>query len=377
MPKLASDMKKNAHSRAGLAVATLLAVLMCTKPSISAAFKNVQVSQTPPAFALKDTKGKEWKSAEIFGRMATVVVFWATWSPRSSEVIVDLEALRAKLGPEKFQVVTVNCEHPSISAADREAIAATAGKFGFSGPVLVDDGLVAYNEYGAMALPSTLVVGADGKVAYLLAGYPSTLREDLADAVRVAAGLPSEVALRPVQEYVPKNHALMYYNLGRQLASKGQEEKAEAQLKISIEKDPDFKKSRVELGLIYKKTGRHDLARAEFQRAKEIDPKDHEALYQLAVVNLQTANFSEAGKLFEALLTEFPEREEFSLGGALAAKYQGNDEEYRKGRAAAAKLFPAAARYIYEMGGVAESQKDPALAAELYRRALEAALSKR
>lgn len=376
MPKLPSDMKKNAHSRAVLAVATLLAVLMCTKPSISAAFKNVQLSQTPPAFALRDTGGKEWKSAEIFGRGAAVVVFWATWSPRSIEVIVDLEALRAKIGPEKFQLVTVNCEHPSISAADREAIAAAAKKNGFSGPALVDEGLVAFNEYGAMALPSTLVVGADGKVSYLLAGYPSTLREELADAVRVAAGLPSEVALRPVQEYVPKNHALMYYNLGRQLASKGQEEKAEAQLKISVEKDPDFKKSRVELGLIYKKTGRHDLALAEFQRAKEIDPKDHEALYQLAVVNLQTANFPEAGKLFDVLLAEFPEREELALGGALAAKYQGKDEEYRKAREAAAKLFPAAARYVYEMGGVAESQKDSALAAEFYRRALEAALSK-
>ena len=362
------------RSRSVLIFSAVLLTLWCAKPSISAAFKNVQVSQTPPAFALKDTSGREWKSADIYGRGATVVVFWATWSPRSSEVIHDLEALRAKIGPEKLQVVTVNCEHPSISAADRDAIAAVAKQVGFSGPVLVDDGLIAFNEYGTMALPSTLVLGADGKVAYLLAGYPSTLREDLADAVRKAAGLPTEAEQRPVQEYVPKNHALMYYNLGRQLASKGQDEKAEAQLKISVEKDPDFKKSRIELGLIYKKTGRRDLALAEFQRAKEIDPKDHEALYQLAIVSLQTGKFAESGKLFEELLAEFPEREEFALGGALAAKYQGKDEDYRKGREAGAKLFPAESRYVYEMGGVAESQKDLTVASEFYRRALESAL---
>lgn len=354
-----------------------LVILWCAKPSISSAFKNVQVSQTPPAFALKDTGGREWKSADIYGRGATVVVFWATWSPRSSEVIRDLEALRTEIGPEKIQIATVNCEHPSVSAADREAIAAAAKQGGYSGPVLIDDGLVTFNEYGAMALPSTLVVGADGKVAYILAGYPNTLREDLMDAVRVAAGLPSEAEQRPVLEYVPKNHALMYYNLGRQLASKGQDEKAEAQLKTSVEKDPDFKKSRVELGLIYKKTGRHELALAEFQRAKEIDPKDHEALYQLAVVYLQTGKFAEAGKLFDELLTEFPEREEFALGGALAAKYQGQDEAYRKGREAGEKLFPAAPRIVYEMGGVAESQQDVTLAAEFYRRALESALAAR
>ena len=40
-------------------------------------------------------------------------------------------------------------------------------------------------------------------------------------------------------------------------------------------------------------------------------------------------------------------------------------------------LFPADARYIHEMGIVADSQKDLPVAAELYRRALEAALAKK
>ena len=358
-------------------VATIaLVTLWCVRPSVSAAFKNVQVSQTPPVFALKDLGGKDWKSADIYARGATAVVFWATWSPRSAEVLRDLEALRAKIGPEKIQILTVNCEHPAISSADRDAIGAAAKQFDLTGPVLVDDGLVVFNDYGAMALPSTLVVGADGKVAYILAGYPTTLRDELADAVRKAAGVPTEAEQRPVQEYVPKNHALMYYNLGRQLASKGQDEKAEAQLKISVEKDPDFKKSRVELGLIYKRTGRTELALAEFERAKRIDPKDHEALYQVAVVSLKAGRFDEAASHFTALLEEFPEREEFALGAALAAKYQGKQEEYRKGREAAAKLFPADPRYVYEMGSVADAQKDVPVAAELFRRALESSLKK-
>jgi thiol-disulfide isomerase/thioredoxin len=354
-----------------------LVTLWCAAPSISAAFKNVQVGQIPPVFTLKDLGGKEWKSEAVYTGKATAVIFWATWSPRSAEVIRDLEALRAKIGPEKVQIVTVNCEHPTITSADRDAITAAAKDLGLSGPALVDDGLIAFNDYGAMALPSTLVVGTGGKVDYILAGYPTTLRDELADAVRKAAGLPTEAEQRPVQEYVPKNRALMYYNLGRQLASKGQEEKAEEQLKIAIEKDPDFKKPRVELGLIYKKTGRHELALAEFKRAKEIDPKDHEALYQLAAVTLQAGKFAEAAGLFADLLTEFPEREELALGAALAAKYQGKEEEYRKGREAAVKLYPADPRYIYEMGGVAESQKDAALAAEFYRRALGDALKKK
>jgi thioredoxin-like negative regulator of GroEL len=369
-------MRHKTRFRALVVAGVTLLTLVCSKPSISAAFKNVAATQTPPAFTLKDVGGGEWKSADLFGRLPTVVIFWATWSPRSAEVIHDLEALRAKIGTDKVQIVTVNCEHPEITAADRGTIAAVAKKDGFSGPALVDDGLVVFNDYGAMALPSTLVVGTDGKVTYTLAGYPTTLRDELADAVRKAAGLQTEAELRPPQEYVPKNHALMYYNLGRQLASKGQEEKAEAQLKIAVEKDPDFKKSHVELGLIYKKTGRHDLALAEFQRAKEIDPKDHEALYQVAAVSLQAGKFAEAGKLFSDLLAEFPEREEFALGAALAAKYLGREDEYQKGRETARKLYPAEPRYVYELGGVAESQKDLPVTAELYSRALAAALKK-
>jgi Flp pilus assembly protein TadD len=368
-------MERCARVRVVVAAAVGAFLLWSTTSSISAAFKNVQIGETPPGFAMKDLSAKEWKSAEIYAKGVTVLVFWATWSPRSAEVLRDVEALRAEIGPEKVQIVSVNCEHPTLSSSDREAIAAAAKTLGLTGPALLDDGLVVFNDYGAMALPSTLIVGADGKVQFILSGYPTTMRGDFADAVRKAAGVPTAVELRPVPEYVPKNHALMYYNLGRQLLVKGQDEKAEAQLATAVEKDPDFKKPHLELGIIYKKTGRHELALKEFQRAKEIDPKDHESLYQVAAVSLQAGQFAEAEKLFRELHDEFPEREELALGLSFAVKYQGRAEEYLKLRESAAKLFPATARYVYEMAGVAEGQKDLAVAAELYRRALEAALA--
>ena len=81
----------------------------------------------------------------------------------------------------------------------------------------------------------------------------------------------------------------------------------------------------------------------------------------MAVVSLRAAKFPESQALFTELSAEFPEREELALGAALAAKYQGKDEEYRKGREAAAKLFPADPRYIYEMGAgrrLAEGPRD-------------------
>lgn len=359
-----------------LPVALLAAgLLVAVEPSVSAAFKHVVVGEAPPAFKLKDLGGKEVASGDLYGKGTVAVVFWATWSPRSADVLRDLEALRTELGPDTFSIVTLNCEHPAISAADRELIAGQAKQLGLTGPVLVDDGLIAFNDYGAVALPSTLVVGTDGKVAFALSGYPTTMRQDLSDGIRRAAGLPTEASEQVVAEYVPKNHALMYYNLGRRLAEKGQDEKAEGQFATAVEKDPDFKKVRVELGLLYKRTGRPERALEEFRRAKEIDPKDHEALYQVAAVTLLAKDFPGAEKLFAELHEEFPEREEIALGLAVAQKYQGRDADFAKTREAAAKLFPADPRYLYELGGVAEGQQDLALAAELYRRALEAGLT--
>ena len=68
---------------------------------------------------------------------------------------------------------------------------------------------------------TTKQTAGQGKVSFALAGYPTTMRSDLADGVRQALGLPTSVELRPPQPYVPKNHALMYYNFGLRLLEKG------------------------------------------------------------------------------------------------------------------------------------------------------------
>ena len=109
---------------------------------------------------------------------------------------------------------------------------------------------------------------------------------------------------------------------------------------------------------------------------KELDPRNHEAGYQAAAVSLRAKKYAEAGALFQELNTEYPEKEEFALGLALAHKYQGNKEDYGKISAAAKDLFPAEARYYYELGGVAEMAEDIELAALFYRRALDKAFTK-
>lgn len=369
-------LRRPFFSRVIAAALLLQAILWMGSPPLSAAFKRVSRNDPPPTFSLVDLDGKEWKSDDLYPGKVTVVVFWATWSPRSREILEDLEKLRRELGDERVQVIAVNAEHTEISPSDVSAIRKVAGELDLTALVLLDQGLVAYNEYGAMALPSSLVVDAEGVVTFDLAGYPTTMRSDLGDAVRKALGLPTSAELRPPEEYVPKNHALMYYNFGKRLMEKGQEEKGEAQLLTAVERDPDFVKPRVLLGIYFKKTRRLEEALEQFDKVREIDPANEEASYQAASVSLRAARFPEAEALFGSLHEEFPEREEFALGLALAHKYQGREEESRALAERASGLLPAPAHILYELGGVAEGQGDLQAAAPLYRRAIEGSLGK-
>ena len=353
----------------------LVLLLLFASPSIPAAFKNVVSGERPPDFRLRGLDGSEYSSSDILPGKVTVIVFWATWSPRSLEVLADLTTLTGELEGESFQAVAINAEHPEITRGDQEKIKELTS--GSAALILLDDGLKSFSDYGTMALPSMLVCDKEGKVIFTMAGYPTTMRSDLTDAVKRSLGLITEEEVAVVEEYVPKNRALMYYNLGKRLYEKGQEEKAVVQLLESVERDPDYVKSHVLLGILYKKTGQPDKALKEFERVMELDPRDQEAGFQAAAITLRSKRFAEAESLFQELAVEFPEREELALGLALAHKYQGHDEEYEKNRKQAADLYPADARFYYDLGSVAEEAEDLEEAAALYRGAVEKAIKTR
>jgi Flp pilus assembly protein TadD/peroxiredoxin len=354
-------------------LAALLAVAAPPRPC-EAAFKNVAIGQPVPAFELKDPEGRSWQSASGLAGRVSVILFWATWSPRSREILEELEKLRAAVGPERLQLVAVNAEHLAITAVDRAAIQELISGTHSSATVLLDEGLVTFNAFGTMALPSSLVVDAGGRVTFMLAGYPMSMRSDLADAVYQALGLPTSEQLRPVREYVPKNHGLMYYNFGRLLLEKGQEEKAVEQFRISVERDPAFKKPLLELGLHHLRAGEAEEARTAFMKVLEIDPHDAEAQYQAAAASLRAGRFEEAAARFEALAAEYPDRGGFVLARALAEKFLGREEQYHADLVKAAALHAPEPRVLFDLGGVAERVGSLPLAVDLYRRALEQAL---
>jgi len=95
-----------------------------------------------------------------------VVLFWATWSPRSAEALADAQQLHADKG---VLVAAVNVDTAAPDGPTPSALAQMTQDVDF--PVLVDRGLALFEQWGVVAVPSLALVDGDGRVVHVLDGY--------------------------------------------------------------------------------------------------------------------------------------------------------------------------------------------------------------
>ena len=106
---------------------------------------------------LAGTAGEQLDDAEL-AKGTCVVVVWATWSPRSHDIVERVQAL-AGHWRSRARVFTLDFEE------DRRTIAAFLGGRALGVPIFLDaDGTFA-KKYAVATLPGLLVV-VDGKVEY-------------------------------------------------------------------------------------------------------------------------------------------------------------------------------------------------------------------
>lgn len=160
------------HSR-DLAVGATLpsrwagAVALLASPVVDA----VQAGERAPAFGLPGPAGATVNLEALRGRVV-LVDFWASWCAPCKLSFPWLGELQARLGPRGLQVVAVNL--------DREARAAEAFLRALE-PQMRAPLLVAFDpagdtprRYGVKAMPTSVLIGADGVVRLHHGGF----RED-------------------------------------------------------------------------------------------------------------------------------------------------------------------------------------------------------
>jgi thiol-disulfide isomerase/thioredoxin len=93
-----------------------------------------------------------------------LVNFWATWCEPCRHEMPSIQRLRDRLGDKRFAVLLVNVDEPEAR------VRRYVDEVRLDLPIVLDPGKRATSQWGVKILPSTFLVGPDGRVRYRLVG---------------------------------------------------------------------------------------------------------------------------------------------------------------------------------------------------------------
>ena len=175
----------------------------------------------------------------------TVLLFWATWSPRSKQALGLWEKFGDDYTEQPLTIITINSEKVELSTQDQQKIDNYIAENIPNLAVVQDKGLNLFNTYAVSALPTAFFLDSSGKVLHRYPSFPTSAALDLQEELEITLGLrqrqtEEETASRGKLDYQPKNNALLYYNMAVQLYKKGFREKAIQRIVIALQKDPEY-----------------------------------------------------------------------------------------------------------------------------------------
>lgn len=144
-----------------------------------AALCRVKVGDAMPEIELPKVLGGNAKLSDLYGKGATVVVFWKGDRQMAVDELADLGPdVVQELGPRGVEVVGIAVNEPAATA--RSTIQKSAADF----PQLLDVDGKAFAKIGTKKLPWTLVLDANGKIVWFDLEYSLATRRELQQALR-------------------------------------------------------------------------------------------------------------------------------------------------------------------------------------------------
>ena len=113
---------------------------------------------TPP-LELKDVNGGAHDLARYKGKVV-LINFWATWCEPCRQEMPSIQRLRDKFAGKPFVVLAINVDEPD--ARVRRFLEQTLLDL----PVLMDPNKTATRGWGVRVMPTTFLVGPDGRIRY-------------------------------------------------------------------------------------------------------------------------------------------------------------------------------------------------------------------
>jgi tetratricopeptide (TPR) repeat protein len=297
-----------------------------------------------PNLAIRTIDGKQISLDEQKGKI-TVLAFWKQDDEKSNKMLTDLSRISQEFQNKDVTFLAINGDKASDKQIREMPLAKEPTCLFVSDP-----DLATYSTLGILVLPTTLIVGPDGKLAFIQDLYSRNfytqtrayvrflLREITQDQLNAELDPGTTVKLSPA-----RIKAERYVNLGRVLLDIKEKAKAREALKKAVEADPSFPEPHLLLAGLCLEDKEIRGAGAELEQALILCPSPRE------------------GKLLQGLT--YAGQGEDGLAIAVLQELVENNPQ------------PPPEAY-YEMGKIYEKQKKISEALEAYQTALKLLLAR-
>ncbi len=360
-------VRRKSHLFSALAV--LIGILGIVPAA--ATLQELQVGVEAPEFQLESLSGKTVRLSELRGEKLTAVVFWSTWSRKSEENLLKMKEMVESYGARGFSAGAINVDDQNFSAESLLKVRNTADAMSLNFPVMIDRGLATFRDYGVIAVPSTVILDAKGKIVYDLSGFPLVGAREMELLIsNLIEGKKIEVEAE--KGYQPNKTALRYYQLGRKSLKSGRmASMAEKYFLKAAESDSRFISPRLSLAAFYRDRNNLAAAREQLTKALECEPENSVALCRMGLLLVEAGETEKGIELLDRSLAgedNYPICRAY-LGYALG-KTDRKKESVERFREAAEQNPRDAEIFLYE-GKMHEEKEEVAQAAEAYRQSLE------
>jgi len=297
-----------------------------------------------PNLTIRTIDGNQISLDEQKGKII-VLAFWKHDDDKSSKMLTDLSRVSQECQDKDVTFLAINGDRASERQIGEMALAKKTSCLFASDP-----DLAAYSSLGILVLPTTLIIGPDGKLAFIQDLYSRNFYTQTRAYVRFLLGEITQEQLNAeldpgtsVKVSSARIKAERYVNLGRVLLDIKEKEKARKALEKAVEADPSFPEPHLLLAGLCLEDEELRGAGAELEQALRLCPSPRE---EKLLQGLTYAGQGEDG-LAMAVLQELVE----------------NNPE------------PPPEAY-YEIGKIYEKQKKTSEALAAYRMALQLLLAR-
>jgi peroxiredoxin len=145
----------------GLLVVAMWSSASADPPAVTALLKPLDLvgyrsGTKPPHFSGHTLDARQLSLTDLHGKVI-VVNFWASWCAECRPEMPMLEGLHRQFASRGLAIIGINARE------DKQAIERYATELGLTFPLVLDPGGKNNHLYGVIGLPTTFVIGRDGR----------------------------------------------------------------------------------------------------------------------------------------------------------------------------------------------------------------------